>query len=86
MLRKNSEEYKNSQACVNTDEEVWRKDPDYYSPSIHMTKLGDIGINVGGYVIVASVESWHEAGKKIFTVDSKLRSWRKKLAFKLLGW
>jgi len=45
----------------NTDTEIWRKvKGDYYSPSIHVTKSGAIGINVGGAVIVASVEKWHE--------------------------
>lgn len=79
--------YKNAPACVNTDKEIWREvSDDYYSSSIHVTKSGDIGIDVGGYVIVAPVESWHEAGKKIFTLDSRLRSWREILAFKLLGW
>lgn len=73
-------------ACKNTDVELWRKDPDYYSPSIHVTEFGDIGINVGGYVLVAPVEKWHEVGNKLFTVDPKLRSWRRKLAFKLMGW
>ena len=49
-------------ACKNTDIEIWRKvEGDYYSPSIHMTKDGTIGINVGGYVVVASIEDWHEA-------------------------
>ena len=45
---------------VNTDRELWRRTPgDYYSPSIHVTAGGAIGINVGGHVIVQSVEAWH---------------------------
>ena len=57
------------QAVINTDRELWRKLPgDYYSPSIHVTEGGGIGINVGGLVIVKSVEEWHtlahEAGEK----------------------
>ena len=46
----------------NTDKEIWRKyKDDFYSPSIHVTERGEIGINVGGYVTVASVEDWHKA-------------------------
>ena len=49
-------------ACANTDKEIWRKIPDdYYSPSIHVTKDGAVGINVGGRVIVASVEKWFDS-------------------------
>lgn len=40
--------------------EIWRKkEGDFYSPSIHVTANGGIGINVGGTVIVRSVEEWH---------------------------
>ena len=57
------------EACLNTDKEIWRKIPgDLYSPSIHVTEFGGIGINVGGYVLVAPVEKWHEAGVKHLTV------------------
>jgi hypothetical protein len=75
------------EGCVNTDKEIWRKIPDdYYSPSIHVTEFNGIGINVGGYVIVAPVESWHDAGSKLLCVDPKLKNWKRKLAYKLLGW
>ena len=48
----------------NTDAEIWRKVPDdYYSPSIHVTEQGDIGINVGGYVLVSPIERWFAAGE-----------------------
>lgn len=71
----------------NTNIEIWRRiRNDYYSPSIHVTKFGDIGINVGGYVLVAPIESWHEAGIKILAVDSTLPSWKHKLGYWLLGW
>ena len=51
-----------NEACENTDREIWRKVPgDYYAPSIHVTAEGNIGINVGGTVIVAPVETWHSA-------------------------
>lgn len=60
------------QAAENTDREIWRRegndpsDPDnYYQPSIHVTKEGAIGIDVGGYVYVKSIEEWHRlAGGK----------------------
>ena len=59
-------------SATNTDEEIWRKTPDdYYSPSIHVTRDGQIGINVGGQVIIAPIEAWHEAGRIIFR---KMRS------------
>ena len=46
--------------CKNTDREIWRKIAgDYYSPSIHITGGGGVGMNVGGYVIVMPVEQWH---------------------------
>ena len=58
-------------AVVNTDRELFREqlgdrlDPNnYYSPSVHVTQSGTIGINVGGYVIVMSIRSWHEAAQQ----------------------
>ena len=45
----------------NADREIWRAvEEDYYSPSIHVTEVGSIGINVAGKVIVMSVEKWHQ--------------------------
>lgn len=53
----------------NTDIEIWRKIPDdYYSPAIHVTVNGDIGIKIGGYVLVAPVEKWFTAGEVAFCV------------------
>lgn len=47
-------------AFANTDRELWRERPgDFYSPSIHVTEHGGIGINVGGRVIVMSLKHWH---------------------------
>jgi len=64
--------------AANTDKEIWRRVPDdYYSPSIHVTENGDIGINVGGYVLVAPIEKWHKAGEKTFTVKWPLQGWEK---------
>ena len=48
--------------ALNTDRELWREVAgDYYSPSIHLTHEGGIGINVGGHVIVRPVQKWHES-------------------------
>lgn len=53
-----------SEDCENTDKEIWRKKAgDYYSPSIHVTQGGGIGINCGGHVIVMPVEKWHALGR-----------------------
>src|SRR3990172_2491619 len=47
-------------AYKNTDTELWRERPDdYYSPSVHVTQDGELGINVGGLVTVASLRQWH---------------------------
>jgi len=48
--------------AMNTDRELWREPPgDYYADSIHLTEKGGIGINVGGHVIVRTLEQWHAA-------------------------
>jgi len=63
------EEYKiimereNGLGCINTDKNLWRKvEGDYYSPSIHVTEDGNIGINVGGHVIIMPIEKWFLLG------------------------
>ena len=49
-----------SETVQNTDRELWRLIPDdEYSPSIHVTQAGDIGINVNGLVVVRTIEMWH---------------------------
>lgn len=54
------------QGCLNTDREIWRETPDdAYSPSIHVTADGKIGISVGGYVIVKDVHEWVTLAKKV---------------------
>lgn len=50
----------NQATTQNTDKELWRKNDDYYSPSIHVTQDDSIGINVGGVVIIKSVGDWHK--------------------------
>ena len=84
----------NNEACENTDVELWRKkEDDYYSPSIHVTNQGGIGINVGGYVLVAPVEKWHHIGVLLLTIDPSLTNpwnpiprWKRNIAYWLLGW
>ena len=54
---------KMNECCINTDKHLWRKiEEDYYSPSIHVTEDGNIGINVGGHVIIKSIEEWFKLG------------------------
>jgi hypothetical protein len=49
-----------NEAAENTDVELWREvDGDYYAPSVHVTKDGGIGINVGGKVYVKPLREWH---------------------------
>lgn len=63
----------------NTDREIWREKPDdYYAPSIHVTKEGGIGIDVGGTVIVMDVRDWHaavhrEANRQIEAIERTVR-------------
>lgn len=67
-----------NEVCDNTDREIWRRTPgDFYSPSIHVTDGGAIGMEVGGYVIVASPESWH-AFCKISEAADDLEAWLSK--------
>jgi len=50
-------------AAENTDKKIWQENPDdAYSPTIHVTQHGGIGINVGGYVMVKPVREWHRVG------------------------
>lgn len=44
----------------NTDIEIWReKDGDYFSPSIHVTRSGNVRIDVSGKVFVKPIKEWH---------------------------
>lgn len=52
-------------AAQNTDREIWReKSGDFYSPSVHVTQDGGIGIDVGGMVFVMDVRDWHNLAMK----------------------
>ena len=46
---------------------------------------GGIGMNVGGHVIVAPIERWHEAAELLMCVNPCLPEWRRKLAMWLLN-
>ncbi len=60
-------------AYENTDKEIWRKiEGDYYSPSIFVTKEGNVGISVGGNVYVQSVEEWHKQAEQIAELEKEL--------------
>ena len=75
----------NTETSENTDKEIWRKKPgDYYSPSIHVTEEGGIGINCGGHVIVAPIERWHEVAELLLCVNPHLPKWQHKLAMWIL--
>ena len=53
-------------ACKNNDLEIWREiDHDYYSPSIHVTKNGEIGLKVAGRVIVKPIREWHRLAELV---------------------
>lgn len=65
-------------AAKNTDQEIWRrKEEDAFSPSIHVTEGGEIGINVKDYVIVAPVEKWHHSMRRCMAIDEYGRKVRK---------
>jgi hypothetical protein len=54
----------NESPCENTDREIYRARPgDAYAPSVHVTASGALGIDVGGHVIVLSLERWHALGR-----------------------
>ena len=50
----------------NTDRELWREiEGDYYSPSIHVTEGGGVGVSVGGFVVVLPIRGWHELLREV---------------------
>jgi hypothetical protein len=62
------------QAYLNTDRELFREVPEgepmsYYSPSVMVTADNQIGMNVGGRVIVARIEEWHAAMSSARCID-----------------
>lgn len=75
-----------NEACQNTDRTLWREmRRDHTSgDSIHITESNGIGIDCGGYVIVAPIRKWHKAGELFLCVNPSLKTWRWKLAMWLL--
>lgn len=68
----------------NTDRELWRLDPDdYYSPSIHVTESGGIGIDVGGTVIVRPAEEWHASFTENYLLKQRITSLEQEIAILL---
>lgn len=62
---------------INTDRELWRETKDhYYSPSIHVTEHGGIGINVGGTVHVMGVRTWHALADRIRQLEAERDQWK----------
>ena len=57
----------------NTDRELWREsDGDYYSPSLHVTESGAIGMNVGGSVIVMRIRDWHALARQLAEAQQRI--------------
>ncbi len=55
---------KAAEAIRNTDVQLWQKFPDdAFSPRIHVTEGGCIGITHHALCIVMSVERWHAIGE-----------------------
>jgi len=64
--------------CKNTDREIWRKVPgDFYSPSIHVTESGGIGMDVGGMVVVMPIEGWHQVAWKTEKLEVAPGDWER---------
>ena len=61
------------QTKKNTNRELFRETPDdFYSNSIFVTEHGEIGISVGGSVIVRTLKQWHQAAQNVMvTMDPK---------------
>jgi hypothetical protein len=49
---------------LNEDRELWREQDAPFAPSIHVTKQGGIGIDVGGLVFVMPISAWHKLAKE----------------------
>jgi len=69
----------NNECCQNTDRELWREYPgDFYANSVHVTKGGGIGMNVGGHVIVAPITAWFVAMQSVQprpTIWARILEW-----------
>jgi len=55
----------------NTDIELFREENnDYYSPSLHKTEDGKIGIDVGGTVYVKTLREWHKLAEERYETSA----------------
>ena len=64
-------------AMQNTDIKLWIKDKENcFSPSVHATQDGCIGINVGGTVIVKPIEVWHHLESSLASAKAELAELR----------
>lgn len=68
-----------NEGILNTDRELWRG-PDegngsFYADSIHVTKGGGIGINVGGHAIVKPLRDWHAQAIQVERQNELLKRW-----------
>lgn len=65
---------------MNTDKELWRETPgDFYSPSLHVTAAGGIGINVGGFVAVMPLREWHKLARRVASLETTERILRQNI-------
>lgn len=59
----------------NTDTELFREvKDDYYAPSVHVTRDGKIGMNVGGLVIVLPIREWHGLANPVPYTDDNIHN------------
>jgi hypothetical protein len=74
----------NETPCQNTDRQIWRRSSAPFSPSIHVTAHGSIGINVDGHVIVSTVEDWHRAGELLLCCNETVPPRQHRRALRML--
>lgn len=58
-----------NEACQNEDRQLWQESDENGHRSLHVTKGGGIGINVGGSVWVMPLAKWHK-----LAVDSEAKA------------
>jgi len=61
-----------------TDRELWRSDGGFYADKVYSTIGNEIGINIGGVVIVKTPAEWHRLASGISSeIKIKPQSWVK---------
>lgn len=66
------------QPLENTDREIWREvEGDFYSPSIHVTETGSIGISVAGTVTVKPIREWDRLARELDNLKIRLNHYAK---------